>query len=157
MLRKFVESDLEDAIKLFTNYEVNKMISGVPRSVETATKKFNEMLVYNQTEKETGWYNVSLLASNTFIGLGKIILTNDAEAEIGYAFLPEFWRNSYGTEVSKMLVDKCKKNKELQSLIALIDPDNIASQKILEKCNFNFESNGTWKGLPSATYRLQLH
>jgi len=154
VFRHFIKNDLEDAISLFTNEAVTKMITGKPTRLEVAEEKFEKMLVHNKQAANLGWFHVSLKENKNFIGLGKVIRTEKAEAEIGYSMLPQFWRKGYGTEISYTMVQIAKQAKGLKQLIALIDPNNIASKKILASCGFQFESKGKWKGLPSETYRL---
>lgn len=155
--RQFNELDFADAISLSTNELVTKMITGKAATLEEAKLKFQKILRQNKLEATTGYFCVHLKnVKPSFIGLGKIIPTENEVAEIGYSILPEFWGKGYGTEICLAMVNRAKLLQSFKILIALIDPENIASKKILEKCGFKFKSKGTWNGLPSATYQLEV-
>jgi len=58
-------------------------------------------------------------------------------AEISYVLHKKFWGKGYGTELCKSVIGYTfKKIPNLLQIIGVIDQNNIASQKILEKCGF---------------------
>ena len=57
-------------------------------------------------------------------------------AEIGYMLLTEYQGRGYVTEAINEVTKYGFKNMELHSIEAVIDPANLASAKVLEKCNF---------------------
>lgn len=63
---------------------------------------------------------------------------------LGYLLSKAMWDNGYGTELVQGFMDLCKTNK-VSSVLAGVDPDNIASIRVLEKNNFltqRTDSNG---------------
>lgn len=57
-------------------------------------------------------------------------------AEIGYMLLPDFQGKGYVTEAITEVVNYGFITMGLHSIEALIDPANLASAKVLEKCDF---------------------
>ncbi|MGN7864349.1 GNAT family N-acetyltransferase [Chryseobacterium sp. 22458] len=71
-------------------------------------------------------------------------------AEIGYMLLPGYQGKGYVTEAINLVVDYGFSAMELHSIEALIDPENIASARVLEKCGFikegHFKENEFYDG-----------
>ena len=63
----------------------------------------------------------------------------DYRAEIGYMLLPEFQGNGYITETVTRLIAFGFNELQLNSIEAVIAPDNIASQRVVLKNNFEQE------------------
>jgi RimJ/RimL family protein N-acetyltransferase len=60
--------------------------------------------------------------------------------EIGYAVLdPESRGKGVASEAANLIVDYLFKNKTIQRIEAVTDVENVASQKVLEKCGFKRE------------------
>ena len=101
-------------------------------------------------------YKIYDSSSNEFLGLGHLTLMEDNEvAEIGYMIKPQYWGKGYGSEIAKVMVEKARKS-DLKSLKAIIDPNNIASRKILIKLGFVTEMVGVIDGLPGEILSKKL-
>jgi [ribosomal protein S5]-alanine N-acetyltransferase len=155
-LNQINSSDFDDYFKLYGNKEVMRLITGRALTKEEAERKFNEILNINLKSTESGYFGIHLISTGEFIGLGKIVMTDNDEAEIGYVFLPEHWNKGYGGEVSEKLVSHSMNIKNIKSLIAIIDPENVASKKILMKSGFLLERICEIEGLPAEIYRLEF-
>lgn len=72
---------------------------------------------------------------------------------IGYMFVPEARGMGYGSETVRVLVDYVFLHKDVPRIQAETHPDNIASQRVLEKAGFKkegilrsrFFSRGVWR------------
>ena len=58
----------------------------------------------------------------------------DCEIEIGYMLKRSAWGKGYATEATKRLLKFAFEETPLQEIVATTDPQNIASQRVLEKC-----------------------
>ncbi|WP_343560366.1 GNAT family N-acetyltransferase [Sphingobacterium sp.] len=56
-------------------------------------------------------------------------------AEIGYELHPDFWQQGIMTEAISTLISFGFDNYKLNRIEAFIDPDNVASRRLLEKMN----------------------
>jgi len=63
----------------------------------------------------------------------------DGEIEIGYLFKRSTWGNGYATEATKRLLQFAFEETTLEELVAVTDPANTASQRVLEKCSLVYE------------------
>jgi RimJ/RimL family protein N-acetyltransferase len=60
-------------------------------------------------------------------------------ADIGFAFLPAYWGKGYAYEAATAMLNFAKADLGLKRILATTRPDNIASQKLLEKLGLRFE------------------
>jgi RimJ/RimL family protein N-acetyltransferase len=132
------------------------MVTGRPDIESEARKRLERMLLINQENPKIGLYKVSLRSNGNFVGHAKLEGTKKNEAEIGYLLMPEFWGKGYGSEIAEKLVDQGKLINEIHNLIAIIDPENIASKRILEKQGFQWDYDGMYIGLPASYYKMKL-
>lgn len=58
----------------------------------------------------------------------------DGPVELGYALLPEAWGRGYATEICARLLAFTFAHTTLEEVVAVIDPDNTASARVLRKC-----------------------
>jgi len=69
------------------------------------------------------------------IGIGNKEEVNN-EIEIAYFISEEYSNNGYISEASMAMTEWAFTNLKLDYLIAIVEPDNIPSQKVVEKCGF---------------------
>lgn len=87
-----------------------------------------------------GLYLVRLKNDKTPIGMCGL-LQRDAlpHADIGYAFLPQFRGKGYASEATAATMDYAKNTLNLNTVIAIVSPENAASIRVLEKLGLRFE------------------
>ena len=82
-------------------------------------------------------YLVILASSNTLIGsCGFKGQPKDGSVEIGYEIAEDFRNKGYATELVNLLIKSACKDVEVDFIKAHTLDSNLASQKVLEKCNF---------------------
>jgi len=69
--------------------------------------------------------------------------------------LPEFWRKGYGSTIAKSLFNRANQT-EIKILKAIIDPNNIASRKILMNLGFISMEICEIDGLPGEILSKEL-
>jgi RimJ/RimL family protein N-acetyltransferase len=155
LFRKFIGEDFEDYSKLVQDEQVMKMITGRASSDQEAREKFAQVLAITR-HSEVGYYHISTITDGNFIGLGKLVLTGSGVAEIGYSLLPAGWGKGYGSEIATFLVEHAKCITYLNTLTAIIDPDNMASKRILQKLHFKLDRACEMNSLPAEIYKLYI-
>lgn len=153
---KFKEEDFNLYFQLASDEKVMHFITGKAISETDAKIRYQAIVNHNATHKDLGYFKVTLQSDLTFIGLGKLEFTQKGEAELGYSMLPAFWGSGYGSEISAWLVQYALTIPSLQQLMAIIDPKNTASQKILTKQNFTFTEKKMVNYPLAAVYHLKL-
>lgn len=66
----------------------------------------------------------------------------DGAVEIGYGVLPKFEGIGYTTEAVKAITQWAFEQKDVRFVEAETDPENKASQRVLEKCGFQADGTG---------------
>jgi len=66
-------------------------------------------------------------------GLNKTPLCSEGVFELGFSILKQHWNKGYATEAAQRCIDLAKENDQINTLIAIVDVDNDASQRVLSK------------------------
>ncbi len=156
VFRHYATADFNDYFQLVSNAEVMKMITGRPLLEKETRERFDKMMKVNIENPEIGHFKVTLKSDGSFVGHSKLVMTNTNEAEIGYVLLPQHWGKGFGNEIAQTLVSLGKQATAIHNLIAIIDPENTASKRILEKQGFKWDYDGDYIGLPAAYFKLKL-
>ena len=87
-----------------------------------------------------GLYLVVLKETNESIGMCGLIKRDGLEdVDIGYALLPKFWSKGYAVEAAQAVKEYAKDVVGLKRLVAIVDPANEASIRVLEKIGLQYE------------------
>ncbi|MCE9684818.1 GNAT family N-acetyltransferase [Shewanella sp. AS16] len=101
-----------------------------------------------------GLYRVELKPTGEVIGsCGLIKRPTLADVDIGYAFLPQYAGKGYALEAAKATLDHARA-LGLARLVAIVNPQNLASKAILARLGLGFE--GYWRHSPEAP-EIELH
>ncbi|MCU1266675.1 MAG: Protein N-acetyltransferase, RimJ/RimL family [Acidobacteria bacterium] len=87
-----------------------------------------------------GLYLVALKSNLIPIGICGLVKRDAlADVDIGFAFLPEFRARGYAFESAAAVKDYGLNTIGLRRLLAITNPDNVASIRVLEKIGLKFE------------------
>jgi RimJ/RimL family protein N-acetyltransferase len=93
-----------------------------------------------------GLYAVELKESGELIGMCGLIKREALQdVDLGFAFLPDFWRNGYAFEAASAVMSFGKKVLGLDRIVAILSQDNDRSRKLLEKLGFEPEGTITFQ------------
>ncbi len=162
LLRQITADDVGEVFALRSNPETMRYI---PRplavTMEDASAHIQKINDAITTNEGINWA-VTLKGDTKLIGIvGHYrIQWHNFRSEIGYMLLPEYHGRGIITEVVKLLADYGFNQMNMHSLEAVIDPQNIASAKVLEKNGFvkeaHFLENEFYEGkfLDTVVYSL---
>jgi RimJ/RimL family protein N-acetyltransferase len=101
-----------------------------------------------------GLYLATLRADGTPIGMcGLVKREGLADADVGFAFLPEFWSKGYAAESAGAVLEYGARVLNLKRIVAIAAPDNRASIAVLERIGLEFER---MVRLPAETRDLKM-
>ena len=83
-----------------------------------------------------------LLKDTTNIGYVQAVPLGDGIWEIGYHIGARYTKRGYATEAVKAFLPVMMNSLELDKIAGICLADNIASQKVMEKCGFVLEFRG---------------
>jgi RimJ/RimL family protein N-acetyltransferase len=87
--------------------------------------------------KEYTWAIV-LKESSNLIGMIALRITLP-RAEFGYVIAKPYWNKGYTTEAARLIVDWAINQKQIYRVWSLVDVDNTASARVLEKAGLERE------------------
>jgi len=142
LFRKLTTEDSRDIFFIRSNDEVMRFLDTTRHiTIEDSLKML--VTVEESYKNKTGinWAIIEKL-SGTFIGYFGFwrIIPEHCRAEIGYALKPEFWGKGIMTETLITMIKFGFKGLRLHSIEANVNPDNIASIRVLEKTGFRKEA-----------------
>ena len=110
------------------------------RSPDDARDYITNKLVSSYERFGFGMYLVILKTSGAPIGLCGLVKRDGlGDVDIGTAFLPEYWSKGYATEAALVVKEYAKNTIGLKRLVAITDPENLGSIRVLEKIGLEFE------------------
>lgn len=131
LLERFSEIHFSDYLKLVSNIDVMAIITERAIPCDEAAHAFKLIFDDNARYSDLGYYRIRDDQNGNFIGLAKLASVADKPktAELGYMLLPECWGLGIASQVAGLLIEQARRNPEISSLIAIIDPANLASKK----------------------------
>ena len=154
-LREIVENDGEFMLDLLNQPSFIKYIGD--RNVRTveAAREFIESR-YRQSYRANGFglWAVELKETGAAIGIcGFVKRDNLPDADIGFAFLPQFEKRGYAYESAAAAMKYGADVLKFPRVLAITSQNNTSSQKLLEKIGLKFER---LISLPNDAEKLKL-
>lgn len=152
LLRRIDNNDAEEILALRGNPQTMKYI---PRPLAKTKEDALEhiAMIEEKIINNTGInWGITIKGESKIIGIiGHYrISVENHRAEIGYMAFPEFNGKGYMSEAIKAVVTYGFEQLNLHSIEAIIDPENIASERVLQKNGFVKEAhileNELWEG-----------
>lgn len=154
--RKITVADLPVYLNMAMNEEVMKFITGKALSIKEATERLRNMTETDEEVPEIGFYMVHEKKGQDFVGLGKLVFIKANTAEIGYSLLPQHWRKKYASEIAGFFIGYARSFQYIKELIAIVNPENIASKKLLANYGFSWFETGFLNEQPTEIHKLSL-
>ena len=110
------------------------------RTVEQARQYLVDRVMASYERFGFGIYMVELKDSREQIGTCGLLKREGLEdVEVGFALLPQFWSKGYAVEAAQAVMDYAYKELGLHRIVAIVNPGNDRSFKLLEKIGLKFE------------------
>jgi Acetyltransferases, including N-acetylases of ribosomal proteins len=134
---KYEAQDFDSYYSIVKQDEVMRYISGKGLTIGQAQAKFLSILQQGLAEESLGYFKVSK-EDGVLIGDCKLVQykLDPSILEIGYILKPEYWGKGYGAMIGREMLALADEVAPSKDIIGLIDPDNKASKKLLEKFGF---------------------
>jgi RimJ/RimL family protein N-acetyltransferase len=83
---------------------------------------------------------VQLKDTLTPIGMCGLIKRDELpDPDVGFAFIPDFWNKGFAFEAASAVLRDGRERLRLTRILAIVNPDNDASIKLLQKLGLKFE------------------
>jgi ribosomal-protein-alanine N-acetyltransferase len=110
------------------------------RTLDDAKRYITNGPVASYAKNGFGLYLVELKDIGEPIGMCGLIrrsMLNDVD--IGYAYLPRYWSKGYAIEAALAMKQYARDVIGLKRMVAVVDPQNTGSIRLLEKLGMTFE------------------
>ncbi|HEX8577184.1 MAG TPA: GNAT family N-acetyltransferase [Flavobacterium sp.] len=162
LLRRLDQNDVNEVLALRSDREVMKYIPRTLAKTKEDALQHIAMIEGKINNNEGINWAITLKGSTKLIGIiGHYqIKPEHYRAEVGYMLLPEFSGKGIITEALQKVIDYGFTTMQLHSIEAIIDPENSASERVLQKNGFvkeaHLKENGYFEGrfLDTVIYSL---
>ena len=89
------------------------------------------------------WWAIRQKRSGVFVGaacLQHLANVENAPLEIGWRLIPEHNGKGYATEAAKAIIDFAVKQVGATYLVAVADPDNISSHRVMQRSGMTYKA-----------------
>lgn len=135
ILREFTIDDAPAVYEFGSNTSVQKYTGDeLLSSIDRAANIIKNVVLKDYKKYGYGRWAVMFKPDNKIIGFaGLKYLPEIGETDIGFRFLPEYWGKGIATEASIEIIKYGFENLDIERIIGIAMPENIASCKVLEK------------------------
>lgn len=152
-LRPFTLEDTPAMHQILNGRDVLKYFPGTQTlSVEHVQRMIGRLLTHWQ-EHDYGLWAVEHRATGTLLGrcgLQHIPETN--EVEIDFILDRVYWGHGYATEAGQASLGYGFEELNLASVVGIVHPDNLASQRVLQKLGMQFVEKTEYFGMAVHRY-----
>jgi ribosomal-protein-alanine N-acetyltransferase len=153
ILRHFEDDDIEAIYAMRSDEDVMRFI----REPQNRNESANWVkLVSSRWEREQiGFCAIIEKSSGEFSGwCGLWQLKETGEIEIGYAVAKEFWGKGLATEAAIRFLDYGFEKLEPEKIVAVAQPENAASRRVMEKLGMSYDYTGKFYGRDLVHYSI---
>jgi len=142
LLRRLVMDDLNDLFRLYSDPEIRKFFPEGVLNYEDTKDELEWFLNGHPKHPELGLWATIHKESGNFIGRCGLLpwtIEGQDEVEIAYLLDKAYWKQGLGTEAAQAILQYGFEKLNLSRLICMIDPENVASQRVAERIGMTFE------------------
>lgn len=144
-MRPFTLNYLDALCALNSDPEVMKYITGgepMPREQTQARLSF---YLSHWQRHGFGLFAVEYKKTDEFAGFcGLQYLDGTAEVEVGYRLARNYWGKGVATESARASLQFGFDHLNLDRIVAVVHPDNLASQRVIEKIGLKYEKQARY-------------
>ncbi|MBK9285273.1 MAG: GNAT family N-acetyltransferase [Sphingobacteriaceae bacterium] len=162
LTRKLISEDFESWANFFRDKEA---MEHFPYAGELSEEERAKLWIEKQLKRyENQQFGLQALVdkkTNAFVGqCGLLLQTVDeqSEIEVGYHIFKKYWGQGFAPEAAKLFINFAFEHQLTQSVISIINVNNLKSQRVAEKNGLSREKQTTWSGMDVFIYRIhEIH
>jgi len=146
--------DLEPLTAMHLDPEVTRFIG-----LRTPEQTRNGLMEWIAAYRSLGFAKWAVVLRESGELIGRCGMTPEAyegvsepEPELGWTFARAHWGHGYATEAAIAALKHGFNNLQLHRIISLIDPGNLASERVAMRIGMAFERQVRWKDKPANLY-----
>ena len=143
LLRRFDERDIEPLVAMDLDPEVRRYLGNDLWDPDELRKRAERAVHTPRDFGPLGFFAVTEKPDPAFLGWVCLKdLDGSDEIEVGYRYRQAAWGRGIATEAARAVVAHGFGPGKLDRIVAVTNRDNVASQRVLEKCGLVFERMG---------------
>jgi ribosomal-protein-alanine N-acetyltransferase len=147
---------IDDIDPLYAITNVDGMMRYFPNTAPPTRERVEKWIniqFEHWAKHNNGWW--ALEVENTFAGwCGLQYLPDTDEMEVGYLLAKPFWGKGYATEASRVSVEFGFRNFDYPFIVGIVHPENIGSQRVLEKSGMTDRVRTMYFGMDCYRYEI---
>lgn len=157
IVRHLRPDDLDEMYTICSDPELMRQVGNGQPLAKESVQRWIEKSLDNYERQGFGCSAVISKSDHSFIGYCGLVYGHaDDEPEIIYVLKKEYWGQGIATEVARAMIDYGFTKHKLKRILATIDPENLASIKIVEKTGMKFQERGLDENnLPEMVYAIE--
>ena len=141
VLRQLKLKDAHDIFQLRSDEGVNKYLDRPKAETIEDAMQFIERINDSIQKNKSYYWAISYHEEEKLLGTICIWNIENKKAEIGYELLPQHQRKGLMQEALKTVISYAFNQLNLDIILAVFHPDNLASVRLLERNNFVLNTN----------------
>ncbi len=139
LFRRFTADDLQDLWTIRSEPEVMRYIgSGRPESLEETRAILNKVLAHWKQHAFGPWALMDKENGSLIGWCGLLYLDDSRDVEIAYGLAKAYWGKGLASEAAAATIKYGFEQLLLARIVAVAWPDNIASQRVMEKLGMKY-------------------
>ncbi|EQC51627.1 acetyltransferase (GNAT) domain protein [Bacteriovorax sp. DB6_IX] len=139
LLRRFLESDLEDICEMESDFEVMKSTGPAKTfTYEESQKRLDKIIRYKSSNDIYGYWALVDSELDKVVAWFMLIPIEEEYPEIGFMVNRKFWKKGLAFKGIEKILEKAKEEK-VSRIVARVNRENLASIKTLEKAEFKIQ------------------
>jgi RimJ/RimL family protein N-acetyltransferase len=154
-LRAFQPEDLEPLHAILSEEETIRHLPNSKPWPKEMVQRWIDTHHKHWRERQFGWWAVAGRETGELLGwCGLGYLDETDETEVLYLLKKSHWGKGLATEAAQRSVAYGFQVLGLQELVGLVYTENLASQRVLEKCGLVFSNEAHYFGVDLWRYRM---
>jgi ribosomal-protein-alanine N-acetyltransferase len=155
ILRPFAEEDTDPLHQILGDRDVIRYLPTTEPPARDRVRRFVIDQIDHWQKRGYGWWAVEPRAQKTLIGWnGLRYLPETDEIEVAYLLSKAWWGQGLATEGAKASLRYGFETIGMETIIALVHPENAASQRVIEKLGMTFIEQALYFGIDCRRYTI---
>lgn len=156
LLRAFSEQDVISLFDILQQPGILRYFPPSGRPPREAAARIVARQLAHWEEHGYGWWAVELCDATGLLGwAGLTYLPETGETEVAYLLRQEVWRRGLATEAAKASLRFGFDRFGFPFVVGLTHPENVASQRVLEKSGLHFVEKAVYFGMDCFRYVIE--
>ncbi len=156
ILRAFTKEDVDPLHHILGEKEILRYFPNPSPPSRDKVEKLIAARLDHWEEHGYGWWAIEQRLKKGLIGWsGLLFLPETKEVEVGYLLGKAFWGKGLATEAAQACLQYGFKNFDMEIIVAIVHPENMASQRVIKKLGMSFVDEARYFGMDCHRYSIE--